>query len=293
MSASIDAPVRPTEGPAADPAATSQGLQADSYALPPSLMTAPATGASLRRFWLNVLHLTSVVVLEFRQWLAMVLSMTIFLNLGMVFSFSFIAGSRDPVLGWYVVPGAAVMALVTLGVMMVAGDVAQQRRSGAILYYASLPISKAAYVLAIVAGNGVAALPGVVVTVLAGAWVFDLQLAFNPLILVVVPLSMISLAGLGAAIGLGIRNWRVVGLVAQLTMFFVMFFAPVMIPPDRLPGILQVTGWFLPPTYAARAFRAALTPEITGALLQDIAILAVFAVGSLIVVSRNLDWRLD
>jgi len=249
--------------------------------------------AALRRFWLNYLHLTAVVVLEFRQWLAMVLSLTIFLNLGMVFSFSFIAGSRDPALGWYVVPGAAVMSLVTLGVMMVAGDLAQQRRSGTILYYASLPISKTAYVLAIVAGNAIAAVPGAVVTVLVGAWIFGLQLAFNPLILVVVPLSMISLAGLGASIGLGIKNWRVVGLVAQVTMFFIMFFAPVMIPPDRLPGILQATGWLLPPTYAARAFRAALQPEITAELLRDVAILAAFAIGSLIVVARTLEWRLE
>ena len=262
-------------------------------ALTASAATTSTPSAALRRFWLNYLHLTAVVVLEFRQWLAMVLSLTIFLNLGMVFSFSFIAGSRDPALGWYVVPGAAVMALVTLGVMMVSGDLAQQRRTGTILYYASLPISKTAYVLAVVAGNAIAALPGVLVTVLAGAWLFGLQLAFNPLILVVVPLSMISLAGLGASIGLGIKNWRVVGLVAQLTMFFVMFFAPVMIPPDRLPGVLQFTGWLLPPTYAARAFRAALAPEITAALLQDVAILAAFAIGSLVVVSRTLEWRLD
>lgn len=259
-----------------------------------TVITMPLTPRdTLRRLWLNTLHLTAVVVLEFRQWLAMVLSLTIFLNLGMVASFSFIAGSRDPALGWYVVPGAAVMALVTLGVMMVAGDLAQQRRSGTILYYASLPISKTAYVIAVVAGNGLAALPGVLVTVLGGAWLFGLQLAFNPLILVVVPLSMISLAGLGASIGLGIKNWRVVGLVAQLTMFFIMFFAPVMIPPDRLPGFLQLTGWLLPPTYAARAFRAALTPEITTQLLTDVAILAAFAFGSLAIVSRTLEWRLD
>ena len=259
----------------------------------PAVATTLTPSETMRRFWLNYLHLTAVVVLEFRQWLAMVLSLTIFLNLGMIFSFSFIAGSRDPALGWYVVPGAAVMALVTLGVMMVAGDLAQQRRSGTILYYASLPISKAAYVLAIVAGNGIAALPGVVVTVLGGAWLFGLQLSFNPMILLVVPLSMISLAGLGASIGLGIRNWRVVGLVAQLTMFFIMFFAPVMIPPDRLPGVLQLTGWLLPPTYAARAFRAALAPEITSQLLMDVGILAAFAFGSLAIVSRTLEWRLD
>jgi ABC-2 type transport system permease protein len=257
------------------------------------ITTALTPAATVRRLWLNTLHLTAVVVLEFRQWLAMVLSLTIFLNLGMIFSFSFIAGSRDPALGWYVVPGAAVMALVTLGVMMVAGDLAQQRRSGTILYYASLPISKTAYVIAVVAGNGIAALPGVLVTVLGGAWLFGLPLAFNPLILLVVPLSMISLAGLGASIGLGIKNWRVVGLVAQLTMFFIMFFAPVMIPPDRLPGILQLTGWLLPPTYAARAFRAALSPEITSQLLLDVGILAVFAFGSLAIVSRTLEWRLD
>jgi ABC-2 type transport system permease protein len=257
----------------------------------PSISLTPA--ATLRRFWLNALHLTAVVVLEFRQWLPMLLSLTVFLNLGVVFSFSFIAGSRDPALGWYVVPGAAVMSLVTLGVLMVAGDLAQQRRSGAILYYASLPISKTAYVLAVVAGNATAALPGALVTVLVGAWMFGLDLAFNPLVLLVVPLSMVSLAGLGAAIGLGIKNWRVVGLVAQLTMFFVMFFAPVMIPPDRLPGALQLTGWLLPPTYAARAFRAALRPEITTELLRDIAVLAAFAAGSLVVVSRTLEWRLE
>lgn len=247
----------------------------------------------MKRFWLNYVHLTAVIVLEFRQWLAMVLSLTIILNLGMVFAFSFIAGGRDPALGQYFVPGAAVMSLVTLGIMMVAQDLAQQRRTGAILYYASLPISKTAYVLAVVTGNGVAALPGVVITILVGSWLFDLPLAFNPLILLAVPLSAISLAGLGAIIGLGIKNWRVVGLVAQSAMFFIMFFAPVMIPPDRLPSALQVTGWFLPPTYAARAFRAALAPGVSIDLLLDLAILAGFALGSLAIVARTLKWRLE
>lgn len=247
----------------------------------------------MRRFWLNYVHLTAVIVLEFRQWLAMVLSLTVILNLGMIFAFSFIAGSRDPALGQYFVSGAAVMSLVTLGIMMVAQDLAQQRRTGAIQYYAALPISKTAYVLAIVTGNGVAALPGVLITVLVGAWLFNLSLAFNPLILVVVPLAAVSLAGLGAVIGLGIKNWRVVGLAAQLTMFFIMFFAPVMIPPDRLPGALQAAGWLLPPTYAARAFRAALAPDVSMELLTDIAILAAFALGSLAIVARTLEWRLE
>lgn len=247
----------------------------------------------LRRFWLNYVHLTAVVVLEFRQWLAMLLSLTILLNLGMVFAFSFIAGSRDPALGRQFVPGAGVMALVTLGIMMVAQDLAQQRRTGTILYYAALPISKTAYVLAVVTGNGVAALPGVVITVLAGSWLFGIPVVFNPLILVVVPLSAVSLAGLGAAIGLGIKDWRVAGLVAQLTMFFIMFFAPVMIPPDRLPPLLQLTGWLLPPTYATRAFQAALEPGVSSQLLGDLAILAGFALASLLAVAKTLRWRVE
>ncbi|HET7770294.1 MAG TPA: ABC transporter permease, partial [Chloroflexota bacterium] len=247
----------------------------------------------VRRFLLNYVHLTAVVVLEFRQWLALLLTLTMFLNLGMIFAFSFIAGSRDPALGQYIVPGSAIMALVTIGVSMVANDLAQQRRTGSILYYASLPISKMAYVLAMVTGNGFAALPGVLVTVLVGSWLYQLPLAFNPVVLLVLPLSAISLAGFGAAIGLGIKNWRVVGMVAQLTMFFIMFFAPVMIPLDRLPGALQITGHILPPTYAARAFRAALQPEITGALMMDVGILALWAIGSLVVVAKTLEWRLD
>ena len=258
-----------------------------------SRLTSARVESRLGRFWLNYVHLTAVVILEFRQWLAILFSLTVFLNLGMIFAFSFIAGSRDPALGQYIVPGSAIMALVTIGVSMVANDLAQQRRSGSILYYASLPISKMAYVLAIVTGNGFAALPGVLVTVLAGSWLYQLPLAFNPLVLAVLPLAAISLAGFGAAIGLGIKNWRVVGMAAQLTMFFIMFFAPVMIPPERLPGILQATGWLLPPTYAARAFRAALQPEITGALMMDVGILALWAIGSLVVVAKTLEWRLD
>ena len=258
-----------------------------------SRLTSARVESPLGRFWLNYVHLTAVVILEFRQWLAILFSLTVFLNLGMIFAFSFIAGSRDPALGQYIVPGSAIMALVTIGVSMVANDLAQQRRTGSILYYASLPISKMAYVLAMVTGNGFAALPGVLVTVLVGSWLYQLPLAFNPLVLVVLPLSAVSLAGFGAAIGLGIKNWRVVGMVAQMTMFFIMFFAPVMIPSDRLPGFLQATGWLLPPTYAARAFRAALQPEITAALLTDVAVLAAWAIGSLVIVSRTLEWRLD
>ena len=104
----------------------------------------------MNKFLLNYVHLTAVVVLEFRQWLALLFSLTVFLNVGMIFAFSFIAGSRDPGLGQYIVPGSAIMSLVTIGVSMVANDLAQQRRSGSILYYASLPISKMAYVLAMV-----------------------------------------------------------------------------------------------------------------------------------------------
>jgi ABC-2 type transport system permease protein len=247
----------------------------------------------MQRFWLNYVHLSAIVILEFRQWLGMLVTLTVFLNLGMMFSFSFIAGSRDPELGSHIVPGAAIMTLVTLGVSMVANDLAQQRRSGAIQYYAALPISKAAYILAMVTANGIAALPGMLVTIVAGAWLYRLPLVFNPLVLVVVPLSAVSLAGLGAVIGLGIKNWRLVGLVAQSVMFFIIFFAPVMIPTERLPGVLQVSGWFLPPTYAARAFRAALAPGLAMETLLDVAVLALFAVGSLALVSRFLEWRLE
>ena len=248
---------------------------------------------SLIHFLQNYLHLTAVIVLEFRQWLAMILSISVLLNLGMVFAFSFISGSRDPELGRHFVSGAAVMSLVTLGVMMVAQDMAQSRRNGAILYYASLPISKTAFILAVVTGNGIAAVPGMIITLLVGSWYFGFSLTINPLIFAVVPLSAISLAGVGAAIGLGIPNWRVAGLVAQATMFFIMFFAPVMIPLDRLPSILQLTGKILPPTYAAQAFRATLQPEITVGLLTDLAILAVFGLGSLAIVAKTLKWRLE
>ena len=109
-------------------------------------------------------------------------------------------------------------------------------------------------------------------------------------------LKMMSRQAAAQAMGSGVRQTHSRSPLQLLMVWCIlglMFFAPVMIPLDRLPGALQITGHILPPTYAARAFRAALQPEITGALLMDVGILALWAIGSLVVVAKTLEWRLD
>jgi ABC-2 type transport system permease protein len=237
--------------------------------------------------------LLRIQLLELRSWGPIVALFTTVFPIAMILGFGLIGGgvSRDGYL--YVVSGSAVVSLVTIGVMATAQELGEMQRDGVFQYYASLPISKASLLAAILTVRVLTALPGLALTLVVGAWRYGTPSSINVVTLALLPLTVLALAGIGAAIGILIRDFRVVATISQLTFIVVMFASPVLIPLDSLPAVLRVVAYALPPTYAADGLRHALAADFGGRVFVDLAVLAGCAALSLTAVARGLRWRVD
>lgn len=237
--------------------------------------------------------LLRVQLLELRTWGPIVAIFTTLFPMAMILGFGVIGGGVDRDGYIYIVSGAAVISLVTIGVMATAQDLGEMQRDGVFQYYASLPISKASLLSAILTVRVMTALPGLALTLVFGALRYDTPTSVNAATLALLPLTVLALAGIGAAIGILIRDFRIVAAVSQLTFIGVMFASPVLIPHDDLPPVLQWGSYVLPPTYAADGLRRALSADLDARLWIDITVLAGCALLTLLAIARGLRWRVD
>jgi ABC-2 type transport system permease protein len=191
----------------------------------------------------------------------------------------------------YVLSGNVVISLMfgTLG--RVCSNFAYMRLAGSLDYFATLPIRRGGLVLATVAAFFLLALPAVLVTLGVGAWWLDVPLAIHPLLFLVIPVSAVPLAALGALIGTATRTPTDADTWSLLLTLALAGIGPVAVPPDRLPGVLLAVGRLSPATYAADALRQVLFGPVTADLALDLGVLCALAVAILALVTRLMDWR--
>ena len=191
----------------------------------------------------------------------------------------------------YILTGNVVMALTFENLNKVASNFAYMRFTGAFNYFATLPLARAALILASLGAFLLLSLPALLVTLGAGAWLLGVPLAPSPLLLLVVPLAAIPLAALGALIGSSIQRPEDAGNLSLLVTLAMLALGPVLVPPDRLPAPLLTLGLLSPATYAASALRQTLLGPVTARLALDLLVLGGLAVALLWLVGRKMDWR--
>jgi ABC-2 type transport system permease protein len=191
----------------------------------------------------------------------------------------------------YVLTGNMVISLMFGNMDNVQSHFTFLRFYGALDYFATLPIRKHNLILAVVLSFLLLSLPSLVTTMLIGALVLRLPIVFHPLILVTIPACAISLSGVGALIGVSVRNRYQSGAYSLIITMVMAGLGPVVVPPDRLPGLLLLLGRLNPATYAASALRQVVIGPVTGRLALDGAVLLGWTILVLGVVSRTLDWR--
>jgi ABC-2 type transport system permease protein len=191
----------------------------------------------------------------------------------------------------YVLTGNVVMALM-FGIM---GNVQSHfnfmRVMGGLDFFATLPVSKFALILAVVLGFLLLSMPSIVVTAGMGALILDIPLALSPLVILVIPACAVPLAGIGAIIGIRGRNPQESGAINLLVTLVLAGLGPVVIPPERLPEWLVLIGRLSPATYAASALRETLLGPVSAVLITDLLALTGFGLVSFWLVGRFLDWR--
>ncbi len=192
----------------------------------------------------------------------------------------------------YILTGNMVMSLLFGTFDRVSTHFAYMRLVGRLDFFATLPIYRAALILATVSAFLVLSLPAVLLTLLMGALLLDLSLTLSPWIVVVLPLIGTALCGLGALIGVAVRSPEEVGNLSTLLTFVLVGFGPVIIPLDRLPPLIQTLSYLSPATYAASALRqTVLEMPDRIPLAVDMLVLAGLLIGSLWLVGQRMDWR--
>ncbi len=246
----------------------------------------------IRRYWRQWRLLTVIQLLEMRPYALVTLIFSLVMPLAMVFGLGSMGSGQSAAGLTYIVSGSLVFSLVTLGIVSLSQEMATMKTMGVFLYYASLPISKTSLLLAVLLTRLLFQLPGMLVILIASNWMYHLHFQFSPFILLVIILAVLSLSGVGGALGLALPV-QVVPIVASVVLFGVLFAAPVLIPLERLPIFLQWLGWLLPPTYAADALRRSLFGISDARFWLDLTVLAFYAIVSSWLVIRHIRWQLS
>ncbi|MBD2034040.1 ABC transporter permease [Leptolyngbya sp. FACHB-321] len=221
------------------------------------------------------------------SWQVMVLTATISPVLSIIALGSFVSRHDAESLN-AILSGSLVMSLMFGNLGNVSSRFAYMRFSGALDYYATLPIRRSLLIIAVVLAFFVLSLPAVLVTIGFGAWFLHLPFILHPLLLLVMPLCVLPLAGIGAAIGTNAPSPEVGGGLTLLVTLLALFIGPVLLPASRLPELVQIVGYCSPATYAASALRQTLLQPMTQRIIVDCVALTGFSFLTFWLASRKL-----
>ncbi len=202
------------------------------------------------------------------------------------------SGSHDQAVKDHIVIGPLILALLFQNQNQVAGNFIFMKLNGTLDFFAAQPVSRALLAIATVCAFCALSLPALAVTVVAGTVIAHVSLSLNPLLLIVVPLCIVPAAGIGATIGSIAGTMQESASVSLVVTFLMAGLGPVLVPAGRLSGVIRVAGRFNPASYAASALQAVLFGPATAHLAGDIAVLVAFGLASMLLVIREMPWRL-
>lgn len=208
-----------------------------------------------------------------------------------ILGFSLFARDAGPQALAYVLTGNMVISLMLGNMGSVQSHFSFMRFQGTLDYFATLPVRRAALILAVLVAFFLIHLPAISLTLLLGWWVLKIPLHVHPLLLLTAPLCALPLSGIGALIGIQTDNPQNSGAISLLITMVMSGLGPVIAPAERFPTLLAWLGWLNPAVYAASALRQTLVGPLTARLWLDVAMLMGVSVVVLGLVGRRLDWR--
>ncbi|HTM25342.1 MAG TPA: ABC transporter permease [Vicinamibacterales bacterium] len=206
------------------------------------------------------------------------------------------AGSvHDPSQRVRFLAGSIVFSLSLTAVSWLGYLLLENRFTGRLKLFATLPLAPSSYILGIVVFALAQAAIGTVVLV-AIARAFGVRTALSLpvgglLLGAVLVLTVLCVCGIGVIIAARARSFSEGSLLTDALGAGLVFLAPIYCAPEALPRPLQILSKALPTTYAARGVQTTLLGG-TGVATELLA-LTVMAAATLAVGFRVMRWRED
>ncbi len=143
-----------------------------------------------------------------------------------------------------VVAGGVVLVVGFVGLNLLAQRFGGLRANRALDYYAALPIAPAAVVLGTAVSYASFTVPGTLITAAVGAALYGLPLLGVALAVPCALVAALSLAGVGAVLGLALPRAELATVAGQLGMTAVLFLG--VIPVAHLPEVVRAIRLAVP-----------------------------------------------
>jgi ABC-2 type transport system permease protein len=211
----------------------------------------------------------------------------------LVFGFTHLgSGLSDKTSLLYIISGSIIMSLSSDGIVIMATNIGQLKRENSLMYYASLPINRLSFVLALILSRFVVMLPGMITPLIFGIFAYDFDVSLNLWLFLLIPMISLSCSIFGLFLGMVIESANLINIIANAVMVLVLLAAPIFMPYDALPLPLQWLSYLIPLSYAAAALRDAIAGTIGLAFYFNMGVMLAVTAAALVYLTRFWQWRI-
>ena len=199
----------------------------------------------------------------------------------------------DPTKIMHLLAGNIVLSLLFGPLMRTAMVIAYLRERQVLEHFATLPIRKSDFLTAVLLNCLGQSLPGIAILLILCRVLLGIQVTIHPALTPIAILASLSMAMVGAAIGVVAREPGRTRVAAESVMGLLLFLSPGFARIESYPYPLRAISAMLPSTYAVRALRETLCNTVTGTTLAAASVVAAFTLTLLWFTSRRLDWNVE
>jgi ABC-2 type transport system permease protein len=189
-------------------------------------------------------------------------------------------------------PSVAVFAMTTATFTSVIFGLATAREQGILKRVRGTPLPMSVFISSWLVAAVITGFVSVVVmfAVAVPAFGVDIRAELLPAAVVTLVLGGAAMSAIGLGVASFIRRVETAPIVANVTLFPLLFVSGVFYPIESEPHWLQTIADLFPLSHFVRAFDACFSPFTTGSgfAFQDLAVLAAWGIAGAVVAARRL-----
>ena len=245
---------------------------------PDAVVVGTAVEGGVRRWLRSYVMMMRFDLRGLGQWLMIGVIVQVLMGAGMAIMYGFYLGDMPEVAKVFLATGVPALALIPIGFVMVPNMVGQQRIAQTYDFIWSLPVPRLAAAASTFTVFTLMAIPGVATSLGVAVWNYDIDLAWSWTLIPAVLLTSLMTTSVGFGMAHAIENPVVINFIANMTIFFVLLFSPIVIPIEQFPDWLASVHRVLPFYHMAVVIRDGLSDGLVSNVSTSYVVLGLWTV---------------